>query len=90
MSDEEMKKNSKDVIKYINNLNKDIKKLNKKDIERYQKNIDSFKYLNESKDFLEKVFNCEISIIKSDNSNIYDPENRAKYAQPLRPALYIE
>jgi len=44
-----------------------------------------FRYLNESKDSIEKEFNCKVNIIKAENSS----EQKAKQAMPNKPAILI-
>ena len=90
MSDFELKKNSKKVLKYVNKIQTEIKKFNVLDQKRYLKDFNSYNYLIDSKDYLEKIFKCNIEIFKGDNENIYDPEERSKFAVPLRPAIYIQ
>jgi len=89
MSDPEMKKNAKKVIKYVNKLQIEINKFNFLDQQRYLKDFNSYNYLNDSKQYLEKIFKCNIEIIKCDNEHIYDPDERSKFAVPLRPAIYM-
>ena len=89
MSDPDMKKNSKKVINYVKKVQKDIKKINISDQKRYEKNFDSLKYLNDSKEYLEKTFKCKVEIFKNDNDEIYDPEGKSNFAMPLRPAIYM-
>ena len=44
-----------------------------------------FKCLQESRDIIEKEFNCKVNIIKAENSN----EQKAKQAMPNKPAILI-
>ena len=73
-----------------NKIQTEIKKFNVLDQKRYLKDFNSYNYLIDSKDYLEKIFKCNIEIFKGDNENIYDPEERSKFAVPLRPAIYIQ
>lgn len=45
--------------------------------------------LKESAYFLEKEIGCPVEIHSAD-SPAYDPEKKSRFAEPLRPAIYIE
>ena len=90
MSDPEMKKNSKNIIKYVNKIQMEIRKYNKLDIKRYMVDFNSYDYLKESEKYLKKIFKCDIEIFKENDDNIYDPKEKSRFAVPLRPAIYIE
>jgi len=45
--------------------------------------------LKESSSFLEKEIGCPVEIHSAD-SPTYDPEKKSRFAEPLRPAIYIE
>jgi leucyl-tRNA synthetase len=90
ISEPNMRKNSKKVIKYVNKITIDIKKFNDLDKQRYLVDFNSYNYLKNSNKYLEKIFKCDVKIFKVDDLNIYDPEKRSKFAVPLRPAIYIE
>ena len=90
MKDPKMKKNAKEISKYIGNLGKEVMKLNESDKKRYKIEIDEKKYLENSKEYLKNVFNCEIEIYSADDNKIYDPQNKKRFAIPLRPAIFIE
>ena len=42
--------------------------------------------LNESRDFFAKEFNCEINVVKAEDSK----ENKAKQSMPGKPAIIVE
>ena len=46
-----------------------------------------FNALREAKNFLEKEFNCNFDVQKNIT---HDPENKSKYALPMKPGVYIE
>lgn len=46
-----------------------------------------FKLLKDAKEFLKREFKVEIDIQKVPK---YDPENKSKYALPMKPGIYIE
>ncbi len=51
--------------------------------------IDEFSALKESKQQLEREFNCEVEIQNAENAS-YDPSQKARNALPGKPAIYIE
>ena len=90
MNDKEMKKIAKEASQFAGKLSKEVMKLNENDKNRYQIKIDEKDYLENAKDYFEKVFSCEIEIYNADDKNIYDPAKKNRFAVPLRPAIYIE
>ena len=87
----------------FNSLDNTIKDLNsiRKIKNKYQENDNSVCYLyvstdeekilyEEAKERLMKIVGIkEIIVYKADNDGIYDPEDRASRAKPLRPAIFI-
>ena len=65
-------------------------KLNESDKRRYQVDFKENEYLDKSKDYLKKVFSCDIEIYNAEDKKIYDPVNKTHFAVPLRPAIYVE
>ena len=90
MADPEMRRLGQEVAKFTGKLAEKIKKLGEKDKKRYLKVIDEKKYLENSQGFLEKTFSCKFEIKKADEKELYDPKNKSKFADPLKPAIYIE
>lgn len=90
MADPQMKTIAKQVSQFTGKLPGEIMKLNENDKKRYQIEIKETDYLNNSIDYLKKVFSCDIEIYNADDKNIYDPANKTRFAIPLRPAIYIE
>jgi len=90
ISDPELKKQAKDVSNYAVKLLGEIKKINENDRQRYLIQLDEKTYIEKALPFLEKELSTKISVYSADDKNIYDPANKAKFATPLRPAIYIE
>ena len=90
MSNPEMKKNAKEISQFVGKIPGEVMKLNDNDKKRFNINISESKYLENSKEFLEKQFDCSIEIYSGDTKDINDPMNKARFAVPLRPAIYIE
>lgn len=81
MKIEEVKKNSKEVVKIIKAIAKDPSKFPLKMISK-EKEIKVFK---ESKEFFEKEFECEVEVIDGDESN----EVKAQQALPMKPGILV-
>ena len=46
--------------------------------------------LETSQEFFAREFNAEVFAFQEDSQDIDDPKNKAKFAKPYRPAIYIE
>jgi leucyl-tRNA synthetase len=79
----DLKKFSRHIPKYAQKVIKEMQKG-----ERYTY-LDELKILNRAKEFIEKEFNTEISIYKSEE-DAPDPGGKKTLAEPLRPALYVK
>ena len=51
--------------------------------------LDEKDLLKESASFLEKEIGCPVEIQSADSPE-YDPQKKSRFAEPLRPAIYIE
>ena len=92
MRDPNVKKNTKEVVMYINAMVKEINGMSK-DKKQKQisiKTVNESNILNEAKNFFEREFNAKISVYNEDDQKIYDPKNKASFARPYRPAIFIE
>jgi leucyl-tRNA synthetase len=90
MSDPKMKGIAKRVSQFVGKLPSEIKKLSEIDRRKYSIKFESVEYLENAKDYLKGVFSCEVEIYRGDDEGIYDPVDKARYAIPLRPAIYLE
>ena len=81
MKDSEMKKYGKEVSQMM-------QKYRKEEISAVILSIDSeYDTLKEAQKFLEKEFGAEVSIQKTPSE---DPENKARFAMPHKPGVYIK
>jgi len=78
MKHDKFKKHGKDVV----NLFKKAKDIS---LMPGWKNSDEDAILAEAKEFLEKEINCSVTINPKE-----DPQNKARFALPVKPAIYIE
>ena len=90
MSDPAHKSHAKELSQFVGKLPGEIKKLNDQDKQRFLLKLDEKASLQQSKDYLEQVFSCSITIFSADDADRYDPAGKARFAVPLRPALYFE
>jgi leucyl-tRNA synthetase len=90
MADTELRKQGKAVSSYAGKILGEIKKLNENDRKRYGTHVDEKTYLENGKKFLKDEFSADIEIYSVDDKKIYDPAEKARYAVPLRPAIYVE
>jgi hypothetical protein len=54
------------------------------------KAIDEKELLAGATSFLKERFNAEVSVYCEDDTNRYDPKQRAMMAMPNQPAIFIE
>jgi hypothetical protein len=52
--------------------------------------LNDFDALNDSKKFIEKELGVTVHVFQEDDLYKKDPKNRAKTAEPYRPAIYLE
>jgi len=90
MSDPELRKQGKEVSDFISKTIGEIKKLNENDKKRFEVKIDEKTYLEKAVEFFKREFSTEINILSADDKNVYDPAKKARFAVPLRPAIYLE
>ncbi|MCQ1535624.1 leucine--tRNA ligase [Methanosarcina sp. KYL-1] len=90
MANPEMKRFGKEIPKFVQKL---VPEFKSGGAERYETfaglGLDEEALLKESSAFLEKEIDCPIEIYSAD-SPAYDPEKKSRFAEPLRPAIYIE
>ncbi|MEM4397870.1 MAG: leucine--tRNA ligase, partial [Candidatus Woesearchaeota archaeon] len=79
MKNDNLKKHSSEITKII-------QKVLKNGFDLYLGKESEYSILSESKDFLEKEFNCKFDIIESEKTNI----EKAKNSLPGKPAILVE
>jgi len=92
MKDVEMKKMASRVANFVSQILDEINcmGLNRKEKLRSIGVLNEITAITEAENFLKRELNAEIQVCIEDNSQRYDPEDRAKLAKPYRPAIYIE
>jgi leucyl-tRNA synthetase len=93
MTNPDVKQNAKEASKYVQKLLADIRKMTPQDIERAMLKIDEDDYLTQARSFIETEFNTKFELYSADevsSNSAEDPGNKARFAMPLRPAIYVE
>jgi leucyl-tRNA synthetase len=54
------------------------------------KSLDEKKILEEAKEFYHRELKATVQVVREGDVNVYDPKGKAKFAEPYRPAIYIE
>ncbi len=90
MANPDLKRFGKDIPKFVQKI---VPEFKSGGAERYGifagPGLDEHALLKESASFLEKEIGCPVEIYSAD-SPAYDPEKKSRFAEPLRPAIYIE
>ncbi len=73
----------KSVPKFVQNMVKKIR------AEGKPERIDEIGILRDAIEFLKSEYGCEVMVESADNPT-YDPAGKAKMAEPMRPAIYVE
>ena len=85
-----MKRFGKEIPKFVQKL---IPEFKSGGAERYQAvagmEMEEKALLEEAAAFLENEIGCPVEVQSADNPE-YDPEKKTRFAEPLRPAIYIE
>jgi leucyl-tRNA synthetase len=90
MADPDNRKYGKEIPKYIQKLVPDISSMK---TERFEMllgmSLDEMTILKENIGCLANEIGCTIQVYNADKPE-YDPENKSRFAAPLRPAIYLE
>ena len=90
MADEEIRRFGKEAPDYARKLAEELMKRSGTELERLQTEVDEFAYLSGVVGFLGTELNCQVLVFSADDAGKEDPMNKARHAQPRRPAIYIE
>lgn len=83
MKDDELRKKSNEVSKYVADLMKDPSRL------RFEVALDESKVFSETREFLEKEFSAKVEVHRAE-PGVYDPMKKMGHAVPMKPAIYVE
>jgi leucyl-tRNA synthetase len=88
----EMRKRGKQLSKFINSIIQSINKMPVESINKHLANgkLEEFKSISDARKFFKKIFNAEVKVFTEDDLTRFDPKDKARLAEPYRPAIYIE
>ncbi|HWQ49160.1 MAG TPA: leucine--tRNA ligase [Methanosarcina sp.] len=90
MANPDLKRFGKEIPKFVQKI---VPEFKSGSADRYEiltgPDIDEQALLKESISFLEKEIGCPVEVHSAD-SPAFDPEKKSRFAEPLRPAIYIE
>ena len=92
MADSDLKPFAKKLANFVQGLSQEINRM-PEDIKQKQLQADILnetELLETAKIFFEKEFNVKLHIYTEGDKNIDDPQQKARFAKPYRPAIYIE
>jgi len=91
MSDPELKTVAGKVAKFAQGIAQEINRM-PEDMKQRQLQtgaLDETGLLETAEAFFAREFNVKIHVYREDDPNIHDPQSKAGYAKPYRPAIYI-
>lgn len=92
MADPELRKYAKQVSAFVQKIVADVNKMPAEIVRKRLdiRALDEMSIIMDARSFYSKDFNAEIIIHTEDDPDCYDPKDRARLAEPYRPAIYIE
>jgi leucyl-tRNA synthetase len=90
LADPAMKPLGQQVSQYVAKIASEIKLLSENDRGRFLIPLDEKEHLVNAKTYLKEALGCDVEIYSADDTMLYDPAKKTKFAVPLRPAIYIE
>ena len=90
MANPDMRRYGKEIPKFVQKLIPDVTTMNSETLELLCGfDMDEKAILNEAVDFLESEIGCSVKVYSADEPE-YDTQNKARFAVPMRPAIYLE
>ena len=86
----EIRTYAKELAKFAQKIVADIPKLSKEQLAKYGLPLDEHRALLESSEFFAGEFGCQVQCHLAEDPKRYDPQDKAKNAVPLRPAIFLE
>jgi leucyl-tRNA synthetase len=92
MKEPQIRQQAKEAVSMISKIAEEVMKMPeaKRKMQLDIGIIDEYGILEDAKKFLSEEFRAEVCIANEDDSKRYDPKQRAKFAKPYRPAIFIE
>lgn len=83
-------KGAKDAPKIAQDAVKNYANLGAQELDARSLSLDETAILRESAPFLSAEFGCEVVVQNADDADMVDPAGKARFAQPRKPAVFIE
>ncbi|MFA7341728.1 MAG: leucine--tRNA ligase [Candidatus Methanomethylophilaceae archaeon] len=90
MADASIRSNGKAVPDFIKKLASDLQRRSRNDLESMSVPLPEKEHLQEAGSFLTAELGAEVLVLQADEPDLYDPQGKARFAVPGRPALFIE
>jgi len=92
MTEPTFRSNAKQVSAFALKIVADMKKSSPKILKKHLEigYVDEFKAITDAKNYYTRELKAQIDCYKEAGEGIYNPKNRAGFAKPYRPAIYIE
>ena len=90
MANPAMQAHKKEVPKFAQKLLGDVRDMSSDLADSIMSaDLDELQVLNDAAEFLSREVGCDVVAYSGDNPE-YDPQDKCRFAQPMRPAIYIE
>jgi leucyl-tRNA synthetase len=90
LADPAMKPLGQQVSQFVGKIASEIKLLSENDRMRFLIPVNEKEHLSNARTYLKEALGCDVEIYSADDTTLYDPAKKTKFATPLRPAIYIE
>ena len=90
MADQAIRTKGKEASDFARKVAEDLMKRSQADLDRLSVMFDELRYLKNAAPFMTSELGCDVYVYSADNPEIFDPQRKAKAAQPKRPAIYVE
>jgi leucyl-tRNA synthetase len=90
MTDPELKKKGKEAADFARKCAEELFKRSPDEVDRLSIALDELRLLEDAAGFIAKEVECEVAVHAADEPNLYDPQKKARAAQPRRPAILVE
>ena len=86
----DIKQHAKELARFAQKIVTDIPRLSKEQLANYGLPLDEKELLSDAREFLASEFGCQVQTFAADDGARHDPQDKARNAVPLRPAILIE
>jgi leucyl-tRNA synthetase len=92
MQDPDLEKVAGKVVKFTRGITEEINRMPQDRKERQVASgaLDEEALLEKAGAFFRRDFNAKIHAYREDDQQLFDPQKKAGFARPYRPAIYIE